>query len=200
MCCVLVVRQGQSTYSRQIKQVEDDIQSLLKKINELTGMRSINIIFILNHYQILYTHNWSFRDHLFDSSISLVCESSKLISIYLINQTIQLNGTLLIIINPSLDSSAELSSEPLTEHIPLLKTGWSVVSYCDLEPHVVLVWPHCVSGIKESDTGLAPPALWDLAADKQTLQSEQPLQVARYWPLSPDLTRQLQPLTRPLAP
>lgn len=62
---------GQSTYSRQIKQVEDDIQQLLKKINELTG-------------------------------------------------------------------------------------------------------------IKESDTGLAPPALWDLAADKQTLQSEQPLQVARY--------------------
>ncbi|CAB1346222.1 unnamed protein product [Coregonus sp. 'balchen'] len=61
---------GQSTYSRQIKQVEDDIQNLLKKINELTG-------------------------------------------------------------------------------------------------------------IKESDTGLAPPALWDLAADKQTLQSEQPLQVAR---------------------
>ncbi|XP_016125911.1 26S protease regulatory subunit 7-like [Sinocyclocheilus grahami] len=57
---------GQSTYSRQIKQVEDDIQQLLKKINELTG-------------------------------------------------------------------------------------------------------------IKESDTGLAPPALWDLAADKQTLQSEQPL-------------------------
>lgn len=35
------------------------------------------------------------------------------------------------------------------------------------------------AGIKESDTGLAPPALWDLAADKQTLQSEQPLQVAR---------------------
>ena len=55
-----------------------------------------------------------------------------------------------------------------------------------------------LSGIKESDTGLAPPALWDLAADKQALQSlvfayeclanrrgfssllgEQPLQVAR---------------------
>ena len=33
------------------------------------------------------------------------------------------------------------------------------------------------SGIKESDTGLAPPALWDLAADKQTLHGEQPLQV-----------------------
>uniref|UniRef100_A0A8C4QZG1 26S proteasome regulatory subunit 7 n=1 Tax=Eptatretus burgeri TaxID=7764 RepID=A0A8C4QZG1_EPTBU len=36
-----------------------------------------------------------------------------------------------------------------------------------------------LTGMKESDTGLAPPALWDLAADKQTLQSEQPLQVAR---------------------
>lgn len=34
-----------------------------------------------------------------------------------------------------------------------------------------------LSGIKESDTGLAPPSLWDLAADKQTLQNEQPLQV-----------------------
>ena len=27
-----------------------------------------------------------------------------------------------------------------------------------------------LTGIKESDTGLAPPALWDLAADKQALQ------------------------------
>lgn len=35
-----------------------------------------------------------------------------------------------------------------------------------------------LTGIKESDTGLAAPALWDLAADKQTLQSEQPLQVS----------------------
>lgn len=36
-----------------------------------------------------------------------------------------------------------------------------------------------LTGIKESDTGLAPPALWDLASDKQILQNEQPLQVAR---------------------
>jgi 26S proteasome regulatory subunit T1 len=34
-------------------------------------------------------------------------------------------------------------------------------------------------GVKESDTGLAPPNLWDVAADKQRLQQEQPLQVAR---------------------
>ncbi|CAB0001421.1 unnamed protein product, partial [Nesidiocoris tenuis] len=42
-----------------------------------------------------------------------------------------------------------------------------------------------LTGIKESDTGLAPPALWDLAADKQTLQNEQPLQVLAATYLSP---------------
>ncbi|PAA51172.1 hypothetical protein BOX15_Mlig013446g5, partial [Macrostomum lignano] len=36
-----------------------------------------------------------------------------------------------------------------------------------------------LTGIKESDTGLAPPAHWDLAADKLALQNETPLQVAR---------------------
>ena len=35
------------------------------------------------------------------------------------------------------------------------------------------------SSLQESDTGLAPPALWDLAADKQALQTGEPLQVAR---------------------
>eukprot|EP00922_Rhytidocystis_sp_ex-Travisia-forbesii_P018193 GHVS01027072.1.p1 GENE.GHVS01027072.1~~GHVS01027072.1.p1 ORF type:complete len:426 (-),score=72.91 GHVS01027072.1:149-1426(-) len=34
-------------------------------------------------------------------------------------------------------------------------------------------------GVRESDTGLAPPSQWDLAADKQLMQEEQPLQVAR---------------------
>jgi 26S proteasome regulatory subunit T1 len=34
-------------------------------------------------------------------------------------------------------------------------------------------------GIKESDTGLSMPSMWDLPADKQALQEEQPLQVAR---------------------
>eukprot|EP01117_Protostelium_nocturnum_P011974 TRINITY_DN4384_c0_g1_i1.p1 TRINITY_DN4384_c0_g1~~TRINITY_DN4384_c0_g1_i1.p1 ORF type:complete len:427 (-),score=92.82 TRINITY_DN4384_c0_g1_i1:28-1308(-) len=36
-----------------------------------------------------------------------------------------------------------------------------------------------ICGIKESDTGLSPPSQWDLVADKQTMQEEQPLQVAR---------------------
>jgi len=34
-------------------------------------------------------------------------------------------------------------------------------------------------GIKESDTGLAPPSQWDLVSDKRMMQEEQPLQVAR---------------------
>jgi len=38
---------------------------------------------------------------------------------------------------------------------------------------------HELEGIKETDTGLGPPALWDLASDKQVLHKEQPLQVAR---------------------
>mmetsp|Transcript_16558 Transcript_16558/g.19909 ORF Transcript_16558/g.19909 Transcript_16558/m.19909 type:complete len:438 (+) Transcript_16558:39-1352(+) len=36
-----------------------------------------------------------------------------------------------------------------------------------------------LKGIKESDTGLANPSQWDLVQDKQMMQSEQPLQVAR---------------------
>lgn len=34
-------------------------------------------------------------------------------------------------------------------------------------------------GIKESDTGLSNPSQWDLVADQQMMQEEQPLQVAR---------------------
>jgi len=36
-----------------------------------------------------------------------------------------------------------------------------------------------LKGVKESETGLSNPAYWDLQADKQMLQSEQPLLVAR---------------------
>ncbi|CEM31408.1 unnamed protein product [Vitrella brassicaformis CCMP3155] len=36
-----------------------------------------------------------------------------------------------------------------------------------------------LTGVRESDTGLAQPSQWDLAADKQMQQEEQPLQVAR---------------------
>jgi hypothetical protein len=43
-----------------------------------------------------------------------------------------------------------------------------------------------VSGIKESDTGLAHPSRWDLVSDKQAQQEEHPLQVSgegREWQL-----------------
>lgn len=36
-----------------------------------------------------------------------------------------------------------------------------------------------ICGIKEVETGLAPPQHWDLVQDKQMMQAEQPLQVAR---------------------
>ena len=35
-----------------------------------------------------------------------------------------------------------------------------------------------ICGIKESDTGLSAPSRWDLVADRQALQEEQPLQVS----------------------
>ena len=44
-------------------------------------------------------------------------------------------------------------------------------------------------GIKESDTGLASPNLWDLPVDRQRMGEEHPLQVARCTkiiPVDPD--------------
>jgi 26S proteasome regulatory subunit T1 len=38
---------------------------------------------------------------------------------------------------------------------------------------------HEMCGVKESDTGLGPPSMWDLPRDKSMMQEEQPLQVAR---------------------
>eukprot|EP00923_Selenidium_pygospionis_P019726 GHVN01034386.1.p1 GENE.GHVN01034386.1~~GHVN01034386.1.p1 ORF type:complete len:132 (+),score=14.31 GHVN01034386.1:277-672(+) len=34
-------------------------------------------------------------------------------------------------------------------------------------------------GVRESDSGLAPPSQWDLAGDRYVFNNEQPLQVAR---------------------
>jgi 26S proteasome regulatory subunit T1 len=48
---------------------------------------------------------------------------------------------------------------------------------------------HYNAGVKESDTGLAPPNLWDVAADRQRIGEEGPLQVARCTkiiPVDPD--------------
>lgn len=37
----------------------------------------------------------------------------------------------------------------------------------------------CNAGVKDSETGLAAPSQWDLVSDRQMMQEEQPLQVAR---------------------
>lgn len=56
---LFVCEQGQSTYSRQIKQVEDDIQQLLKKINELTGKCAVIVVWgtsFVYHYVVKQMH------------------------------------------------------------------------------------------------------------------------------------------------
>jgi len=70
------------------------------------------------------------------------------------------------------------------EDIALLKTyglGPYTTSIKTVEEDIKKISKHVseMSGIKESDTGLAPPSQWDLVADKQMMQEEQPLQVAR---------------------
>ncbi len=50
-----------------------------------------------------------------------------------------------------------------------------MVSSCyfiGMDGYLIFANMFCVAGIKESDTGLAQPSNWDLAADKQTLQSK----------------------------
>jgi len=75
--------------------------------------------------------------------------------------------------------------KPLDEdEIQLLKsygTGPYSKSIKTVEDDIVKIRKsvNTLKGIKESDTGLAPPSQWDLTADKQLMQGEQPLQVAR---------------------
>jgi len=68
--------------------------------------------------------------------------------------------------------------------IALLKTygvGPYTKSIKSVEEDIKKISKHVneICGIKESDTGLAPPSQWDLVADRQMMQEEQPLQVAR---------------------
>jgi len=91
---------------------------------------------------------------------------------------------------PSLNSSSSLPSLTSSLHefragdIALLKT-YGVGPYSnaiktiedDIKKHQEKVKE--LIGIKESDTGLSLPSQWDLVSDKQMMQEEQPLQVAR---------------------
>ncbi|KAM7532995.1 hypothetical protein Aperf_G00000127143 [Anoplocephala perfoliata] len=68
--------------------------------------------------------------------------------------------------------------------IALLKTYGAApyndeIKKCEEDINSIMKRVNELTGIKESDTGLAPPALWDLVADKVCLSSDHPLQVAR---------------------
>merc|ERR1719197_569351 len=55
----------------------------------------------------------------------------------------------------------------------------SPISKADEENKAYIGKINKLIGVKESDTGLAPPSQWDLEGDKQMMKQEQPLQVAR---------------------
>lgn len=83
------------------------------------------------------------------------------------------------------DDVVEANPKALDEgDIALLKT-YGVGPYSKelkaIEEDIKKIAKHVneICGIKESDTGLAPPSQWDLIGDKQRMQEEQPLQVAR---------------------
>ena len=79
----------------------------------------------------------------------------------------------------------ESSIIPLdAEDIALLKTYGlgpysSSIKSLEVDLRVISHKVNELCGIKESDTGLAQPSQWDLTQDKQVMQEEQPLQVAR---------------------
>ncbi|VDL99704.1 unnamed protein product [Schistocephalus solidus] len=83
------------------------------------------------------------------------------------------------------DKNAEKEIKALDEgDIALLKTYGAApygeeIKKCEEDINAVMKRVNELTGIKESDTGLAPPALWDLVADKVCLSSDHPLQVAR---------------------
>lgn len=79
----------------------------------------------------------------------------------------------------------EKEIKPLDEEdIALLKTYGrgpydNPIKNCEKDIQNISKHVNELCGIKESDTGLLPPSQWDLVSDKQAMQEEQPLQVAR---------------------
>ena len=70
------------------------------------------------------------------------------------------------------------------DDIALLKTYGlgpytEAIKKCEADLKEIAKKVNDLCGIKESDTGLSAPSQWDLASDKQMMQEEQPLQVAR---------------------
>ncbi|GFZ04364.1 regulatory particle triple-A 1A [Actinidia rufa] len=86
---------------------------------------------------------------------------------------------------PEEDIKDEKNPRPLDEDdIALLKTYGlgpysASIKKAEKEIKEMAKKVNDLCGIKESDTGLAAPSQWDLVSDKQMMQEEQPLQVAR---------------------
>nr|ADD38563.1 26S protease regulatory subunit 7 [Lepeophtheirus salmonis] len=87
-------------------------------------------------------------------------------------------------VKPTKEGDAENIKSLDENDIALLKS-YGIAPYSreikkmEKEVQITLAKVNIATGIKESDTGLAPPALWDLAADKNSLSNDHPLQVAR---------------------
>ena len=77
------------------------------------------------------------------------------------------------------EQGVEVERDPLSGG-GLGRLAWSERRPCAVtSDHIrgALVAHFWFAGVKESDTGLANPSQWDLAADKQMMQEEHALQV-----------------------
>ncbi|KAL2608603.1 hypothetical protein R1flu_027176 [Riccia fluitans] len=83
------------------------------------------------------------------------------------------------------DTTKEKNPPPLDEDdIALLKTyglgPYSVqIKKVETDIKAIAKKVNTICGVKQSDFGLAPPSQWDLVSDKQMMQEEPPLQVAK---------------------
>jgi len=83
------------------------------------------------------------------------------------------------------DSDDEVEAQAIDDDDVAIMRTYGVGPYVHLvkkvedEQKTVQAKINKLIGIKESDTGLAPPSQWDLEGDKQMMKQEQPLQVAR---------------------
>ncbi|XP_053991616.1 uncharacterized protein LOC128883368 [Hylaeus volcanicus] len=85
----------------------------------------------------------------------------------------------------SVTNDKESETKPLDDTDIAILKSYGLAAYgvecklVDKEIDELLQKVNRLCGVRESDTGLAPPSQWDLAADKLALQDFQPLQVAR---------------------
>lgn len=87
--------------------------------------------------------------------------------------------------NDSVKNDKESETKALDDTDIAILKSYGLAAYgvecklVDKEIEELLQKVNRLCGVRESDTGLAPPSQWDLAADKLALQDFQPLQVAR---------------------